>query len=114
MASPARGLREDINSSDLLPTDFATSDGPQRKGRKLAQADVQPRVENMSLSEINELDAGAWFGPEFAGTPVPSLGEVLESLWEEELQLVVELKAEARCDTTDEGASSEEYWDGGE
>ncbi|GAQ85966.1 hypothetical protein KFL_002630100 [Klebsormidium nitens] len=117
LASLAGGPREDVHSISLSRTitiDRTTDDNLQRKGRKLVEADVQPRVEDMCLSEIKELDAGGWFGPEFASTPVPSLGGVLEFLWKEELQMVVELKAEARCDTTtDEGSSNEDYWDVG-
>lgn len=36
------------------------------------------RVRDMSLAEIKGLDAGDWFGPEFAGTRVPTLDETLE------------------------------------
>lgn len=31
-----------------------------------------------TLDQIKELDAGAWFNPKFAGTPVPTLREVFE------------------------------------
>jgi glycerophosphoryl diester phosphodiesterase len=35
------------------------------------------RVDARTLAEIRELDAGAWFAPEFAGARVPTLDEVL-------------------------------------
>lgn len=35
-------------------------------------------VADMRFEEIRALDAGSWFGPEFAGTRVPTLREVLE------------------------------------
>jgi len=45
----------------------------------------------MTLAEIRKLDAGSWFGPSYAGTPVPTLDEVLE--WSRgRLGLLIELK----------------------
>ncbi len=35
-------------------------------------------VKNTSLSELQELDAGSWFGEEFKGTQVPTLKDALE------------------------------------
>lgn len=35
------------------------------------------RVDALSFDEIRALDAGAWFGPDFAGTRVPTLEEAL-------------------------------------
>lgn len=35
------------------------------------------RVEEMTAEDIKKLDAGSWFGAEFAGTGVPLLGEAL-------------------------------------
>ena len=35
------------------------------------------RVDALSFAEIRALDAGAWFGPDFAGTRVPTLEEAL-------------------------------------
>jgi glycerophosphoryl diester phosphodiesterase len=34
-------------------------------------------VTSLSLAEIKQLDAGSWFGSEFAGEPVPTLAEAL-------------------------------------
>lgn len=39
--------------------------------------DGSGRVDAHTLSEVQALDAGAWFGPAFAGQRVPSLEEVL-------------------------------------
>lgn len=33
---------------------------------------------DFTLSEIRQLDAGSWFGPEFRGARIPTLGEVIE------------------------------------
>jgi glycerophosphoryl diester phosphodiesterase len=46
----------------------------------------------LSFDEIRRLDAGAWFGPDFAGQCVPSLEETIELLRELKLGAVVELK----------------------
>ncbi|MEK7215605.1 MAG: glycerophosphodiester phosphodiesterase, partial [Chloroflexota bacterium] len=35
-------------------------------------------VERLPLSAIRALDAGAWFGPQYAGEPAPTLAEVLD------------------------------------
>lgn len=35
------------------------------------------RISDMTLAEIQSLDAGSWFGKEFAGERVPTLAEVL-------------------------------------
>lgn len=36
-------------------------------------------VRSLNAAEINGLDAGAWFSPEFAGERIPTLDQVLES-----------------------------------
>lgn len=40
--------------------------------------DGRGKVADLTFAEIRALDAGSWFGPEFAGTRVPTLREVLE------------------------------------
>jgi glycerophosphoryl diester phosphodiesterase len=48
-------------------------------------------VNDRTLAELKQLDAGAWFGEAFAGTRIPTLAEVLE--WcRGRLGLLVELK----------------------
>lgn len=48
-------------------------------------------VSQMTRSELRQLDAGSWFGPAFAGEPVPTLEEVLA--WaEDRLRLNLEIK----------------------
>src|SRR5205814_5101727 len=46
-------------------------------------------VSDRTLAEIRRLDAGAWFGPAFRGTRVPTLAEVLAAVG---LPVNVELK----------------------
>ena len=49
-------------------------------------------VADMPLSAIRALDAGAWFGPSFAGEPVPTLAEALAFARDTGLGLEVEIK----------------------
>ena len=37
------------------------------------------RVNHLKLTEIKELDAGAWFGPQFRSEKIPTLNEVFET-----------------------------------
>ena len=49
-------------------------------------------VSAMTLEEMRKLDAGSWFGPEFAGEKVPTLVEALAHAKQIGLGLVVEIK----------------------
>lgn len=46
----------------------------------------------IDYSELSTLDAGSWFSPEFAGTRIPLLSEVLEFARENHVRLNIELK----------------------
>src|SRR5688572_14064462 len=46
-------------------------------------------VKEHTLAELRQLDAGAWFGAEFAGEPIPSLDDVLA--WARECDTVVDI-----------------------
>ncbi len=50
------------------------------------------RVTAHTFEELRALDAGAWFAPQFAGTPIPTLDEVL-ALARGKLLVNIELKA---------------------
>ncbi|WP_049574068.1 glycerophosphodiester phosphodiesterase [Nonomuraea sp. SBT364] len=50
------------------------------------------RVGDFTLEEIRELDAGSWFGRQFAGEPVPTLREALREMSGSGLGLLVEIK----------------------
>ncbi len=52
------------------------------------------RLSELSLADVRSLDAGGWFGPEFAGTPVPMVEEFLDVLAASESRALVELKGE--------------------
>ena len=48
----------------------------------------------MTLDEIQRLDAGSWFSPEFAGERIPTLTEALEMV-KDRILINVEIKSEA-------------------
>jgi glycerophosphoryl diester phosphodiesterase len=47
-------------------------------------------VKDHTLAELKQLDAGAWFGPQFAGQRIPTLAEVLD--WARERDTVVDIE----------------------
>jgi len=53
-------------------------------------------VNQLSLKDLKQLDAGSWFAPAYAGTRIPTLLEVLEALKEVSFQglLNIELKTD--------------------
>jgi glycerophosphoryl diester phosphodiesterase len=64
-----------------------------------------PLVER-TLAELKTLDAGSWFGPRFAGEPIPTLEEVLA--WaKNRVSLFVELKHGAHADLALDAAVAE-------
>jgi len=61
----------------------------------------QGRLIETSLAALRRLDAGAWFDPAFAGEPVPTLAEAIETLVSLGLGLNIEIKAnESRGELT--------------
>src|SRR5882757_7626868 len=49
-------------------------------------------VHDMTLAEIRRLDAGSWFGSEFAGERLPTLDEILEFAKKHDVVFYLELK----------------------
>jgi glycerophosphoryl diester phosphodiesterase len=49
-------------------------------------------VSELTLGQLKQLDAGAWFGPEFAGTRIPTLVEFLDIFTGSDKKAMVELK----------------------
>lgn len=49
-------------------------------------------VAEMTLAQLKKLDAGSWFGPEFAGERIPTLREVID-LVGDRIRLNVEIKS---------------------
>jgi len=67
----------------VIVHDFVVDDTTNGKGR----------VIEMTLAELKALDAGSWFGSQYAGTQIPTLDEVFEAVGHR-LFVNVEIKAE--------------------
>jgi glycerophosphoryl diester phosphodiesterase len=50
-------------------------------------------VSALTLAELRELDAGSWFGPQFAGERIPTLDEILQFARESNTVFYLEIKA---------------------
>lgn len=59
-----------------------------------ATTNGEGRVGDLTLTEIQALDAGAWFGEAFRGTRIPTLDEVFEAVGKR-TRINVEIKAES-------------------
>jgi glycerophosphoryl diester phosphodiesterase len=55
-------------------------------------------VWDLTVDEIDRLDAGSWFAPAFAGVRVPHLDEVLDLLMPDGPRLLLEIKPPASAD----------------
>lgn len=66
-----------------------TTDAGARWGRK------EVRIDQTAAVDIQSLDAGAWFGPAFAGTRVPLLAEALDTIQRGSVTLVERKAGEA-------------------
>lgn len=54
---------------------------------------VNKLVKDVTLAEIRQLDAGSWFGPQFAGERIPVLDELLELARQQQIMLNLEIKS---------------------
>lgn len=54
--------------------------------------DGHGRLAALTLAEVRQLDAGGWFDDAYAGTPVPTLTEFLDTLAAAQGRAIVELK----------------------
>ena len=52
----------------------------------------QGKVQDFTLAELRQLDAGSWFGPEFAGQRIPTLDEILEFAQTRDVVFYLEIK----------------------
>ena len=52
----------------------------------------QGKVHDLSLAELRRLDAGSWFGSEYAGERIPTLEEILEFSKKQDAVFYLELK----------------------
>ncbi|GAA1152880.1 MULTISPECIES: glycerophosphodiester phosphodiesterase [Streptomyces violaceusniger group] len=51
------------------------------------------KISDFTLDEIEKLDAGSWFGPDFQGEAVPTLEEYMDRVSDNHQKLLLELKA---------------------
>ena len=76
------------HSQDGVPVVFhdetldRTTDACQRLGRE------KVAVQSLELSQLKGLDAGSWFGPQFAGTQIPTLQEALCAIQGKSITLI--------------------------
>lgn len=89
-----------------LRPDFVECDVRQTKDGQLVvihdksvdrTTDGKGLVADMTFAELRDLDAGSWFGPDFAGERLPTLEEVLD-LAKGQVVLVIEIKEEGTED----------------
>lgn len=52
----------------------------------------QGKVHDMTLADLRRLDAGSWFGSEFAGERIPTLEEILEFAKKHDVVFYLEMK----------------------
>lgn len=52
------------------------------------------RIEDTPWVTLQSLDAGGWFSKKFLNEQIPSFNSVLETFWDVDVRLIVELKAE--------------------
>ncbi len=58
------------------------------------------KVAESSIAQLQSLDAGSWFDPEFAGETIPSLEQAIALFSPTEIKLYVELKADCNWSAT--------------
>jgi glycerophosphoryl diester phosphodiesterase len=52
-------------------------------------------VRDFTLAQLRELDAGGWYGPEFAGEKIPTLDEILNFACDADVVFYLEIKHES-------------------
>lgn len=57
--------------------------------------DASGPIDRMAVKALQGVDAGGWFGPQFAGEPVPTLAQALACLADLGLAANIEIKAES-------------------
>ncbi|KAG0561240.1 hypothetical protein KC19_9G048200 [Ceratodon purpureus] len=67
------------------------------------------RVEDTSWDSLQKLDAGSWFDKKFRNERIPQLTSVLETFWDVDVRLIVELKAE-KCPPKMNSTQCQRQW----
>jgi glycerophosphoryl diester phosphodiesterase len=68
------------HSADGLPVVFHDADLDRTTNAVSLWGASKVKIGAKSLAELKELDAGAWFKPQFAGTRIPTLNEALDTI----------------------------------
>lgn len=85
-----------VHSSDGIPfvihdeTLDRTTDANERGGKSNIRAD------SMTIAEIQKLDAGSWFDPEFKGMKLPTLEESLDLIQKGSMTLIERKEGDAK------------------
>ena len=80
-------LERTTDVEEVFPDRFRAGGGAQPARRWL--------LEDFTLAELKKLDAGAWFGPSFRGTRIPTFAETIDAL-RGRSGLFIELKSPER------------------
>ncbi|WP_203582245.1 glycerophosphodiester phosphodiesterase [Microbacterium hibisci] len=59
------------------------------------------RLASLTLADVRALDAGSWFDPAYAGTPVPTFAEFLDAIVAARGRAIVELKGAWDAESVD-------------
>ncbi len=85
--------------ADFIETDLHLSRDAHlvcvHDAKLLRTTNANAAVKELTLAQLHELDAGSWFGPEFAGERIPTLEEVLAFAREKDIVFFLEVKQEA-------------------
>jgi glycerophosphoryl diester phosphodiesterase len=68
------------HSADGIPVVFHDADLDRTTNATALWGGLKLKLGSKSLAELKQLDAGSWFGREFAGTRIPTLAEALDTI----------------------------------
>ncbi len=71
--------------------------------------DGEGEATDFTLEELQALDAGSWFGPEYAGERIPSFREVLQWATKNDVVLLLDLKESGREFAENVASDVQEY-----
>jgi glycerophosphoryl diester phosphodiesterase len=69
-----------LHSADGVPVVFHDKDLDRTTNARALWGGMKIELSTKTLAELRMLDAGAWFDQKFAGTPIPTLGEALDTI----------------------------------
>jgi glycerophosphoryl diester phosphodiesterase len=77
-----------LHSADGVPMAFHDEDLDRLTNAQALWGGDNIPLASKTLAELKSLDAGSWFGPEFAGTRIPTLSEAIDAILPGSLPLV--------------------------